>query len=303
MEYAYADVPVAEAAERPIINADSPQSQPMAGKWNLRDVSARRIANFLVLLSLSFVAVKLLTRNISIDASSSKITSDFVQLSDVPTLTKNNFDQLVLDQTKNVLVEFYAPWCGHSKSLAPEYDKVGTAFKNEPNCVVSKVDADSEKELATRFGISGYPTIKFFPKTNKDGEEYSSGRNAEDFVDFLNEKCGTNRLLSGEVDDSYGRIAAYDTIAKSFINQPQDRGSLLADLEQSASGETDEFYKRCGQQYVKYMKKVLEKGDDYPNMEFARLESMQGPMTPDRADQMTIRKNILSVFKNAREQM
>ena len=38
-----------------------------------------------------------------------------------------------MDVTKDVLVEFYAPWCGHCKTLAPIYEKVGTAFKNDKN--------------------------------------------------------------------------------------------------------------------------------------------------------------------------
>lgn len=42
----------------------------------------------------------------------------------VTVLTDDNFDSIVKDSTKNVLVEFYAPWCGHCKSLAPIYEKL-----------------------------------------------------------------------------------------------------------------------------------------------------------------------------------
>lgn len=53
--------------------------------------------------------------------------------------------------------------------------------------------------LYYRYGISGFPTLKFFPKGNKDGEDYDGGRDVEDFVNFLNEKSGTNRDAKGQL--------------------------------------------------------------------------------------------------------
>lgn len=50
-----------------------------------------------------------------------------------------------------------------------------------------------------RFGISGFPTLKFFPKGNKAGEEYEGDRDLEDFVNFINEKCGTSRDGKGQL--------------------------------------------------------------------------------------------------------
>ncbi|EOD28740.1 hypothetical protein EMIHUDRAFT_49401, partial [Emiliania huxleyi CCMP1516] len=60
------------------------------------------------------------------------------------------------------LVEFYAPWCGHCKSLAPEW--AAAAKKTRKYCPLAKVDADEHKSLAERFDVSGYPTIKTFKK-------------------------------------------------------------------------------------------------------------------------------------------
>lgn len=53
--------------------------------------------------------------------------------------------------------------------------------------------------LYYRYGISGFPTLKFFPKGNKDGEDYDGGRDVDDFVSFINEKSGTNRDAKGQL--------------------------------------------------------------------------------------------------------
>lgn len=53
--------------------------------------------------------------------------------------------------------------------------------------------------LNIRYGVSGYPTLKFFPKGNKAGEDYDGGRDLNDFVTFINEKCGTSRDAKGQL--------------------------------------------------------------------------------------------------------
>jgi len=220
----------------------------------------------------------------------------------VLTLNKDNFDTHAMDANKNVLVEFYAPWCGHCKSLAPVYEKVAEAFQNEPNCVVAKVDADADRDLGTRFGVSGFPTIKFFSKNNKEGEEYSSGRSEQDFIDYLNEKCGTNRVAGGGVNDAAGRVDAYDAAAKTFMTSTDQRDAMIADVTKSTAGESDPEYKKSGEYYVKVMKKVLEKGESYVTNEIARLQRMlSGTMTAEKKDSMFRRKNILGQFAKAME--
>ena len=77
-------------------------------------------------------------------------------------LTDANFDEEIA-KYDFLLVEFYAPWCGHCKSLAPEYIKAAERLKNnDPPYYVAKVDATANDELAQRFGIKGFPTLFFF---------------------------------------------------------------------------------------------------------------------------------------------
>lgn len=59
-----------------------------------------------------------------------------------------------------------------------------------------------------RYGVSGFPTLKFFPKNNKEGEEYGGGRDLEDFVDFINEKSGTSRDGKGQLTSKVSNIVS-----------------------------------------------------------------------------------------------
>jgi protein disulfide-isomerase A6 len=86
-------------------------------------------------------------------------------------LTDSDFDSLVLDSNDLWFVKFYAPWCGHCKNLKPEWAKAATALKGSVK--IAKVDATAESDVAGRYGVRGYPTIKIFPPHSKDDpEEY-----------------------------------------------------------------------------------------------------------------------------------
>ncbi|KAM6900800.1 protein disulfide-isomerase A4 [Xenentodon cancila] len=103
-------------------------------------------------------------------------------------LTKDNFDDTV-NNADIILVEFYAPWCGHCKRLAPEYEKAAKELsQRSPPIPLAKVDATVEPEIASRFGVSGYPTLKIFRKGK--AFDYNGPREKHGIVDYMGEQAG-----------------------------------------------------------------------------------------------------------------
>ncbi|KAJ3287283.1 protein disulfide isomerase A [Rhizoclosmatium globosum] len=82
--------------------------------------------------------------------------------SDVVVLTDKTFSKWVKGEDL-ALVEFYAPWCGHCKALAPEYEIAATELKDQ-NIKLAKVDCTVETETCKEVGVSGYPTLKVVRK-------------------------------------------------------------------------------------------------------------------------------------------
>jgi protein disulfide-isomerase A1 len=114
---------------------------------------------------------------------------EVVQEEGVYVLTDSAFDEFIKEHT-HALVEFYAPWCGHCKKLAPEYAKAAAKLqKQESPVVLCKVDATAEKTVSERFGVKGYPTLKFF--INGAPIEYTGGRTEDEIVNWVTKKSGS----------------------------------------------------------------------------------------------------------------
>ena len=126
--------------------------------------------------------------------------SDFPLENDIMVLTNVTFDKAI-EKYEHILVMFYAPWCGHCKKFKPELEKAAATLRKE-NLMVAKVDATVEKDLASKYKVRGYPTVKFFKKGVP--MDYTAGRTEKDVINWMRKKSGPPaRQLStaSEVED------------------------------------------------------------------------------------------------------
>ena len=75
------------------------------------------------------------------------------------TITKANFDELVLQNSKPVLLDFWAPWCGPCRMVAPIVAEIA---EEREDILVGKINVDEEIELAMQYGIASIPTLLVF---------------------------------------------------------------------------------------------------------------------------------------------
>ena len=98
-------------------------------------------------------------------------------------LVGKSFEKEVLNSNKDVLIKFYAPWCGHCKKLAPVYEQLAKRYKDNNNLLIAEIDA-TENEIPG-VSISGYPTVKFWRGVDKKVIDYNYERSLEGFETFL----------------------------------------------------------------------------------------------------------------------
>ncbi|KAL6552868.1 hypothetical protein OROHE_008232 [Orobanche hederae] len=104
---------------------------------------------------------------------------------DVKIVVGNNFDEIVLDESKDVLLEIYAPGCGHCQALEPIYNKLGKHLRGINSLVIAKMDGTTNEH--PRAKPDGFPTLLFFPAGNKsfDPITFDTDRTVVAFYKFL----------------------------------------------------------------------------------------------------------------------
>jgi protein disulfide-isomerase A6 len=103
-------------------------------------------------------------------------------------LTTENFAEVT--SGKNHFIKFYAPWCGHCKRLAPDWEKLTQEFDGQSGLVIGEVDCTENQEICSEHGVSGYPTLKYW-NDDSDGERYNGERSFDALKTFVEESLAS----------------------------------------------------------------------------------------------------------------
>eukprot|EP00803_Ostreobium_quekettii_P003350 evm.model.scf_260.2 EVM.evm.TU.scf_260.2 scf_260:6126-8161(+) len=212
----------------------------------------------------------------------------------VQDLEPDNFDKLVNGQ-RHALVEFYAPWCGHCKRLTPEYKSLGEKVAADPQLknrvLIGKVNADEHRTLGSRFGVQGFPTIKYFARGGPvdKPDSYDGPRSADAFLEFLKKKIAE--------DKGFARVEQLDSLVGKCTTS-DDLETMHKELEAGVA-KLDGSDKENGKIYVNLIQKAIAKGGcAYFAKEMERLNRMlqSGNVKEDKAEEMNRKVSVLSAF-------
>ncbi|KAK6533433.1 hypothetical protein TWF694_002373 [Orbilia ellipsospora] len=221
----------------------------------------------------------------------------------VKVLTDANFGSITGDPSKNVLVKFYAPWCGHCKSLAPIYEKIASDFSREPRVTIAEIDCDipSGKESCDKHAIKSFPTLKFFAADDSPeitgAIDYEGPRDQDSIMEWMNQMSSTHRKPGGQLGADAGTIEILDDIIKEHL--PSGGASILAEIE-GALSKLEKTQEKHAKVYLNVAKKFAAKSSTYITDELARLGKMiaGGKVNLDKVDELTIKQNILKRFQS-----
>lgn len=158
--------------------------------------------------------------------------------SDVLELKDSDFDSRIREHDV-ALVEFYAPWCGHCKRLAPEYEIAATELKaNDPPVALVKVDCTVETKVCGKYGVNGYPTLKIF-KGGEMSSDYNGPREADGIVKYMRTKAGPVSKELNSVEEAEKFLSNKDHSVVGFFKSGES--ALAAEFKKVADQLAEKY--------------------------------------------------------------
>jgi protein disulfide-isomerase A1 len=190
-----------------------------------------------MMMSLMFLVVAM-TTSVGVTSAS----GDFVieEEDDVVVLTEENFDEALSELTP-MFVEFYASWCGHCTALAPDFSETSRILKSQGSPIrLAKVNAPDNKELADKYGVESFPTLKFFPAGGKPPVPYPKRgrRQPINFLRWLKKQTGPAADRVETVKAAQKIISDERLVALGFF---KDADSSASEAFMKVAAENDDY--------------------------------------------------------------
>lgn len=171
-------------------------------------------------------------------------------------MVSKQFNEVVFDKSKDVLLEFYAPWCGHCKNLAPIYEKLGGILKHNKNLVVAKMDAIANDVPSGEpaLQVMGFPTIVIVRGEDNSIVEFNGDRSVEAMIEFIEENAASkitydkDALKEAEEDEDED-----DEDDEDVVEKKDEKKEKVEDDEKADKPEAEEDKKE---------EEVSEKSED-----------------------------------------
>jgi len=156
----------------------------------------------------------------------------------VASLTSASFPTYV-SNNPFTMVEFFAPWCGHCKKLAPEYEKVAEQFAGRAG--FAAVDATEEKQLARIYNIKGYPTLRWFFR-GREITEYEGPRTADGIAAWVQSRL---EPAYSDLEESTDLTQAIAAAGDSSVIILAGKGDKNNDLHSAFEAVAQKYRGRC----------------------------------------------------------